>query len=133
MKRKRLVLWSLLLLQAAPLLILIASGSGLFDPLGHFIERSVPLPPPGEPRSFITRFVVNTTRLVTFWWFMVCVWLIALGSIAAIVYVAFDRAITRLERFAWALSFVFGHPVTVILYCVLGLLSLRPQRQPSVA
>ena len=109
-------------------MLTIAAASGALDPLGRLVVQIIPLPPPGE-----SSFLVNATRFVISHWFVVCLWLMFLGSVATVLYVAFDRALTKLERLAWALGFIFGQSVTVILYCVLQFLSPRVGRSPSVA
>ena len=129
MKRAKFVLWVLLLLQVVPLLLIIAAGAGILDPLGVFIEQSVSSPIQGG----WPRFVVNATRFVTFWWFVVCLWLMGLGALAAFVCVAFDQTLTKLERLVWAAGFAVGHSVTIILYCVLKLLRAYTQQQQAVA
>jgi hypothetical protein len=129
MRRTKKTLWFLLLLQAAPFLLAVAGASGVLDPLGALAIRSIPLPGPGEQAGF----VIDTARFLIAHWFFGCLWLMSISSLVAVLYVAFDKALTKLERLAWALSFVLGQPVTVILYCVLGLLGSHNQRQASVA
>jgi len=126
--RTKVVLWLLLLAQACPLLVVLASGAGFFDPLGVLIEQ-IALSTAGQPPTFL----VNATRFVTLWWFFACAWLINLGMVAAIIYVSFDRSLTRLERLVWAVGFFLGHSITVILYCLLKLLGTRARRQQAVA
>jgi len=111
------------------MLLLALAASGILDPLGHLIIESIPLPGPGEKSGFL----LNAARFVTAWWFLGCIWFLALVSLVAVAYVAFDTVLTKSERFAWALSFLLGQYVTVILYCVLGLLALRKQSTATVA
>jgi hypothetical protein len=129
MKRTRTMLWLLLLLQLAPLLVVILGASGVLDPLGRLVIQSIPLPGPGEKAGLL----INSVRFITAYWFVGCLWLMPLGSLAAVVYVAFDAALTKLERLTWAVSFILGQYVTVILYCVLKFLAGRKQSVPSVA
>jgi len=129
MKRTRKALWLLLSIQLVPLVLLALGASGALDPLGHMVVQSIPLPAPGERAGFL----INAARFVTAYWFFTCLWLVPLGSLVAVAYVAFDTALSKLERLAWALSFLLGQYVTVILYCVLGLLALRRQNVRSVA
>ena len=129
MRRTRKGLWLLLLWQIVPLLLAIVGISGLLDPLGTFIIQSIPLPGPGERPGFL----INAARFITGHWFLYTLWLMGISWLVAVVYVAFDSALTKLERLAWAISFVFGQSVTVILYCVLGLLALRSQYHASGA
>ena len=122
------MLWLLILLQLVPLLVIILGGSGILDPLGRVVVASIPLPAPGE-----SHFLVNVVRFVTAYWFIACLWLMPVGALFAVFYVAFDAALTKLERLAWALSFVFGQSVTVVLYCVLKFLGSRGGHLESVA
>jgi len=125
MRRRTFALWLLLLVQAVPLCVLIAHGYGLFDPLGAFLEQTLssPAPPTGA-----NRFIIGALRLVNSWWYFVSLELLGFGALAAILYVAFDRTLMKLERATWAIAFLFGHSVTVILFCVLKLLGTRQQR-----
>jgi hypothetical protein len=122
-------LWLLLLLQLVPLILLFAGASGILDPLGRLVVDAIPLPAPGQGSGFL----INVARFVTAYWFFGCLWLIPLGALAAVVYVAFDATLTKIERFAWAVSFVLGQPVTVVLYCVLQFIAARKQNVQSVA
>ena len=129
MKRTNAALWLLLLLQVVPLVLAIAGASGALDPLGRAVVQIIPLPGPGE-RSGI---LISAARFITAYWFFGCIWLMLLGALVAVLYVAFDKALTKLERLAWAISFVFGQSVTVILYCVLKFLGARSRGQQTVA
>jgi hypothetical protein len=115
------ILWLLLLLQLIPVLLLFAGASGILDPLGRLVVNAIPVPAPGAGAGLL----ITVARFVTAYWFFACIWLIPLGALAAVVYVAFDATLTKTERFAWAVSFVLGQPVTVVLYCVLQFLAVR--------
>jgi hypothetical protein len=126
-KRTDTALWVLLLLQVSPTLLIIADASGVLHSVGQFVVRSIPLPAPDE-----TSFLINLVRFLIAYWFVGCLWVMSLGALAAVLYVAFDGALTKLQRLAWAISFVLGQSLTVILYCTLHLLGSRGQgRQPA--
>lgn len=117
-KRSSSILWALLLVQAVPLIAVVASAFGAFDPLGALAESIVPVPAAGENPGI----AIDVSRFVVAYWFFGCLVVMLLGSLAAAVYVCFDNAQTKLQRAAWAVSFLLGQWVTVILYCVLNLL-----------
>ena len=129
MRRTRVILWLLLLLELIPIVLIVAGSSGLLDPLGRSVVESIPLPAPGERSGFL----INAARFVTLYWFFACVWLIPLGALLAVVYVAFDATLTKLERVVWAIAFLLGQYVTVILYCVLKFLSIRKTTPQAAA
>jgi hypothetical protein len=101
------MLWLLLLLQIVPLVLIVAGASGILDPVGTLVIQSIPLPAPGERSGFL----INTVRFVTVYWFLACLCIGPLGSLAAVAYVAFDRALTKAERLTWALG--LRYPVSL--------------------
>ena len=124
MKRSRSILWGLLLLQVLPVVVIVLGSLGVFDPIGSFLENAIPLPAEGESPSM----AINLSRFVVTYWFIGCIAIPMLGSLAAAVYVSFDSSQTKPQRATWVVSFVLGQSVTVILYCVLNLLvSASPQ------
>jgi hypothetical protein len=127
--KHRSVIWLLLFLQLVPVLLLIAGGSGLLDPFDRLIVESVPLPVPGERRGAL----INTLQFVSAHWFVGLLWFMPVPALLAILFVVFDKALTKPQRLAWAWSFLFGWPVTVILYCVLKLLGPRGVHLSAVA
>ena len=128
MKRNKFVLWLLLLAQAVPLCVLLAHGYGLFDPLGAFLEQVLSSPTPPGPMN---RALIGAVRFVNFWWYLVCIDLLGLGVVVAILYAAFDRTLMKLERMTWAIGFLFGHSVTVIVFCILKLIGFQRPRVVS--
>ena len=129
MRRTRKALWLLLVSQLLPLILIVLGASGALDPLGKAIVQSIPLPAPGERAGFL----INAVRFFTAYWFIACIWLEPVAALVAVLYVAFDDALTKAERITWAVGFIFGQSVTVILYCVLGLLAFRKQHHVQPA
>jgi hypothetical protein len=129
MKRTNWAIWLLFWLQLAPLLVGIAGASGALDPFGQFVVRHIPLPGTGENRGWL----INVARFVTAHWFFACVALPIVGSLIAVFYVAFDGTLSKLERVAWAISFILGQSVTVVLYCVLRMLGSSRARHVAAA
>lgn len=125
MERTRVALWLLLLVQVIPLCILVTNGYGFFDPLGAFLEQALSSPTPPTPAN---RVIINTLRFINAYWYLVSLWLLGFGTLAAFLYALFDRTLMKLERLTWAIAILFGHSVTVILFCVLKLLGSRNQR-----
>ena len=118
MKRSRSILWGLLLLQVLPIVVIVLGGLGVFDPIGTFLENAIPLPAEDESPGI----AIHISRFVVTYWFIGCIAIAMIGSLAAAVYVSFDSSQTKLQRAAWIVSFVLAQSVTVILYCVLNLL-----------
>jgi len=129
MRRTHVILWLLLLIELVPIVLMVAGSSGILDPLGRVVVESIPVPAPGERSGLL----IDVARFITAYWFFACLWLIPLGALVAVVYVAFDATLTKLERLVWALAFLLGQYVTVILYCVLKFLSVRKKVPQSAA
>src|SRR3954453_14464635 len=99
MRRANSAVWFLLFLQLVPVFLMLAGASGILDPLGQLVVSAIRLPAPGERAGFL----INLARFVSTYWFVGCAVLTLAGSLLAVVYVAFDRAQTKLERLAWAI------------------------------
>jgi hypothetical protein len=124
---KRL-LWWLLLVQVLPLIVILLGAIGTLDPLGDFASRYIyPLAPGKGPGV-----AIRVTDFVIAYWFVGCVAITWLGIAAAIIVVACDSTQTRITRLVWVLAFGVGQSITVVLYCVLGLL-VRNARSTSTS
>jgi hypothetical protein len=111
-------LWWLLLVQMLPLIVLLLGALGTLDPLGDFASRYIYPLAPGESPGL----AIRVTDFVIFNWFAGCIAITWLGIVAAIIVVTCDSRQIRMTRLVWVLAFVVGQSITVVLYCVLGLL-----------
>ena len=117
MKRSRPILWGLLLLQVLPVVVVLLGQFGVFDPLGLFLENTVPPPVEGESPSI----AIHIFRFVAAYWFIGCIIATLGGAIAAAIYVSLDSSQTKMLRATWVVNFALFQSAAVILYCVLGL------------
>jgi hypothetical protein len=101
---------------------------GAEEAFGRFAERTIPVPPLEERPGLL----IASARFIIMYWAFGSVVTLFIGSLVAIVCVAFDSTYSRLQRLAWAIGFLLGQTVTVVLYCVLSLLEPRA-RHPSAA